>query len=130
MSQFPRTLGPQLWSVTQADIDAYAQLSGANDPLHVDPAFARTTRFGSTIAQGLLVFGRLSRLVSAELESVHKQRRVCFQVAFHAAVRPGDIVKLEGQLIEEIVGVNCAYKLSCYRSDGKKLIEGLATLWI
>lgn len=42
---------------TQADIDRYADLSGDRNPLHVDPAFAASTRFGTTIAHGLFVAG-------------------------------------------------------------------------
>ena len=44
------TAGPRV--VTSADITAYATLSGDRHPLHTDPAFAATTRFGSVIAHG------------------------------------------------------------------------------
>ena len=59
----PNKLGPRYWTVSQSDIDRYAQFSGANDPLHVDPTFASTTEFGKTIAQGLLLHGRFFELI-------------------------------------------------------------------
>ena len=42
-------------SFAQADLDAFAALSGDHNPLHVDPDFAAQGRFGRTIAHGVLV---------------------------------------------------------------------------
>lgn len=39
----------------QADLDAWADLSGDHNPLHNDPAYAAGTAFGATIAHGHLV---------------------------------------------------------------------------
>ena len=41
----------------QEDFDLFAELSGDTNPIHVDPAFAATTRFGHTVAHGMLLFG-------------------------------------------------------------------------
>lgn len=40
---------------TQHDFDAFAALSGDDNPIHVDPSYARTTRFGRTVAHGMLL---------------------------------------------------------------------------
>jgi 3-hydroxybutyryl-CoA dehydratase len=42
--------------VTEADVMAFAQLTGDFVALHTDEAFARTTRYGRRIAHGALVF--------------------------------------------------------------------------
>lgn len=44
----------QARTVTEADITAFAALSGDYNPLHTDAEFARTTPFGQRIAHGLL----------------------------------------------------------------------------
>jgi acyl dehydratase len=40
--------------VTAADVQAFAELTGDRNPIHVDPEFARTTPFRKCIAHGLL----------------------------------------------------------------------------
>lgn len=40
---------------SQADFDAFALLSGDNNPIHTDPVFSAGTRFGRTVAHGLLL---------------------------------------------------------------------------
>ncbi len=41
-------------TITEADIVAFAGLTGDYEPLHVDAEFGKTTRFGERIAHGLL----------------------------------------------------------------------------
>jgi len=57
------------WSktITMADIRAFAALTGDENPLHVDEAFARTTRFGRPIAHGMLVASLISAVLSRSL---------------------------------------------------------------
>ena len=49
-------------TVTEADIVAFAGLSGDFNPLHIDEEFAKTTVHGGRIAHGLLVLSILSGL--------------------------------------------------------------------
>jgi acyl dehydratase len=47
------TLGTSDWhDVTQADIDAFAEVTGDHQWIHVDPERAKETPFGGTIAHG------------------------------------------------------------------------------
>lgn len=41
----------------QRDFDRFASLSGDDNPIHVDPAFAAGTRFGAPVAHGMLLYG-------------------------------------------------------------------------
>lgn len=50
-------------SFSQADFDAFARLSGDNNPIHVDPEFSARTRFGQTVAHGALLCAVLRGLV-------------------------------------------------------------------
>ena len=44
---------------TQRQFDEYARLSGDDNPIHVDAAFAAGTRFGRTVAHGMFLFSVL-----------------------------------------------------------------------
>ncbi len=49
------TLGPTRWhTLTQADIDAFADVTGDHQWIHVDPERAAAGPFGRTIGHGLL----------------------------------------------------------------------------
>ena len=45
---------------SQADFDEFARISGDLNPIHVDPDFARATRFGGTVAHGMMLFATTS----------------------------------------------------------------------
>jgi len=40
---------------SQDDFDRFATLSGDDNPIHTDPAFSAATRFGRTVAHGVLL---------------------------------------------------------------------------
>lgn len=42
-------------TLTQADFDRFAELSGDDNPIHVSPAFSAQTRFGRTVSHGVLL---------------------------------------------------------------------------
>jgi acyl dehydratase len=50
--------------VTQEDFDRFAALSGDDNPIHVDPAFCATTRFGRTLAHGMFLYGILCGVIA------------------------------------------------------------------
>ncbi len=58
--------------LTQEDFDAFAELSGDTNPIHIDPAFARRTRFGKTVAHGMLLFSELAAAVSRRLGPTYR----------------------------------------------------------
>jgi acyl dehydratase len=49
----------QIRTFTQRDFDRFAELSGDNNPIHVDPHFAARTQFGKTVAHGMFLYSVL-----------------------------------------------------------------------
>ena len=47
-------------TVTAADIECFAELTGDFDPLHLDEDFCKTTPYGARIAHGALIIGYMS----------------------------------------------------------------------
>ena len=53
--------------VSQADMAAFAALSGDDNPLHLDAAFAREKGFDGPVVYGALLVAKLSRLIGTRL---------------------------------------------------------------
>lgn len=82
--------------LSEADITAFAELSGDHNPVHLDDAYARGTPFRGRIAHGLLVQSVASGL--AWQTGVFEGTIVALaemQMRFEAAVRPGDTIRVE-----------------------------------
>ena len=54
-------------TVTEADIAAFAGVSGDTNPIHLHDGFAHTTRFGQRIAHGMLSGSFISTVVGTKL---------------------------------------------------------------
>ncbi len=55
---------------TQDDFNRFAALSGDDNPIHVDPEFSARTKFGRTVAHGMLLYGSICGAVSAHFPGV------------------------------------------------------------
>ena len=53
--------------VGSADIEAFAEVSGDNNPVHLDEAYARSTTFGERIAHGMLSASFISSVIANKL---------------------------------------------------------------
>lgn len=53
--------------VGTADIEAFAMVSGDNNPVHLDDAYAATTPFGERIAHGMLSASYISAILGTRL---------------------------------------------------------------
>lgn len=51
----------------QEDFDRFAALSGDDNPIHVDPAFSARTKFGRTVAHGMLLYAAVGGVLGSRL---------------------------------------------------------------
>ncbi|WP_209424869.1 MaoC/PaaZ C-terminal domain-containing protein [Pararhodobacter sp. SW119] len=58
-----KTLIQADWVPTQQEFDAFARVSGDDNPIHVDPDFSSRTRFGRTVSHGMLIYTKLWAMV-------------------------------------------------------------------
>lgn len=85
--------------VTAGDIDAFAALTGDDNPVHLDEAYAATTRFGGRIAHGMLGAGYISAVLGAKLPgpgAIYLSQTL----RFRRPVRIGDTVTATAQITE------------------------------
>jgi 3-hydroxybutyryl-CoA dehydratase len=91
--------------VTQERINAYADVSGDHNPLHVDAAFAATTPLGGTVAHGMLVAAWLSALLTSAFGRGWVEQG-SLRLRFRSPARPGDTLRLRAtvQGVQAIAG--------------------------
>jgi acyl dehydratase len=53
-------------SFSQLDFNRFASLSGDTNPIHIDSSFAARTKFGGTVAHGMLLYSAISRCLSEQ----------------------------------------------------------------
>ena len=112
-----------LWTPTQAEFDAFAQVSGDDNPIHVDPAFSARTTFGRTVSHGMLIYSRLWGL----LRQAHPgARQVRQTMMFPNPAFAGEPVTLSVQ--ETAPGVLTVRAVR--QADGAELLVGEAEIAI
>lgn len=77
------------FSPTQETLEAWARLSGDHNPLHVDPEYARRTRFGGTICHGHLTLAVIEIMVHEIVGDAWLRGGLLSDVRFRQPVRPG-----------------------------------------
>jgi len=114
-------------TVTAADLDAFAEVTGDNNPVHLDEAYAATTSFGGRIAHGMLSAGYISAVLGTQLPGPGAIY-VSQTLSFRRPVRIGDEVTAEVTItaIDERRGrVTFATVAS---ASGKTVAEGEAVV--
>ncbi|MBW8012384.1 MAG: dehydratase [Chloroflexi bacterium] len=92
----------QARTVTEADVVAFAGISGDFNPLHTDAEFAKNTPFGERIAHGLLVFSFATGM--ANWTGIFEGTTLALMeqiVRYKGAVKFGDTVHLEMEVVEK-----------------------------
>lgn len=109
-----------LWTPTQAEFDAFARVSGDDNPIHVDPDFSARTRFGRTVSHGMLIYSRLWAMLCA----AHPGARHVFQdMMFPNPAYAGEplVLRIEPQGAEIAVTAQ-------RQADGAICFQGTAVL--
>lgn len=117
-------------TIEQADIDAFASVTGDHNPVHVDEQFAKTTRFGKRIAHGMLTASLISAVLANKLPgegSVYLGQTL----QFVAPVFPGDEVTAR-VTVKEIREDKPIVKLEtiCVNQRDEVIIRGEATVLV
>lgn len=115
-------------TIEQADINAFADVTGDHNPVHVDEAFAQTTRFGRTIAHGMLSASLISAVLANKLPgagSIYLGQTL----QFVAPVFPGDEITAR-VTVKEIREGKPIMKLEtvCINQRDEVVIRGEATV--
>ena len=116
-------------TVTDEDIRRFAELSGDDNPVHLDEAFAAATRFKGRIAHGMLAASFISTVVGTKLPG-YGAIYVSQSLRFRAPVRIGDTVETTAT----VAGVDVERKRVTMRTvcrvGGTVVVDGEAELLV
>ena len=114
-------------TVTDEDIEMFAQVSTDRNPVHLDDDYDRDTIFEGRIAHGMLTAGLISAVIGEQLPG-HGTVYLGQSLKFLAPVRPGDTVVAE----VEVIGIEHAKRRVQLSTrcmvNGKKVLVGEATV--
>ncbi len=113
--------------VDQPKIDAYAELSGDYNPLHVDVEVAEASEFGGTIAHGPVALQAFFRATTAWLGTDALPPGTTVKVTYRAPVRPGDRISSRAR---DVRSENSATLLDaeCVNQDETTVVSVAASL--
>ncbi|MFY8093581.1 MAG: MaoC family dehydratase [Niveispirillum sp.] len=109
-------------SLTQAEFDLFARLSGDDNPIHVDPDFSGRTRFGRTVAHGLYLCSILRGLAGQVRPG---GRQLAKDVRFPAPTYTGEPMRFSASVTAEAGGVTHIAVKAERVADGVVTCEGV-----
>ena len=107
-------------TVTDRDIEMFAEVSTDRNPVHLDDAYAQDTIFGGRIAHGMLTAGLISAVIGEQLPG-HGTIYMGQTLKFLGPVRPGDEV-LATVTVREIDYAKRRVTLDCACLVGEKTV--------
>ena len=115
--------------ISESDIECFAEVSGDNNPVHLDAEYAAGTIFKERIAHGILTASLISALLGTKLPGPG-----CIYVSqslnFRAPVRIGDNV-VATATVKELIEKRGRVILECDCSvNGKTVLDGEAVLMV
>jgi len=103
-------------TITDRDIELFAEVSTDHNPVHLNEAYAQETIFQGRIAHGMLTAGLISAVIGEQLPG-HGTIYMGQSLKFLAPVRPGDTVLAEVS-VREIDYAKRRVTLDCRCSVG------------
>jgi acyl dehydratase len=120
---------PNLTDVVSQDvIDAYAEMSGDFNPLHVDPEAAADSEFGGIIAHGPIALHAFFRAATEWLGVDALPPGSDVKVTYRAPTRPGDRVTCRLTSLRESAGGRRELEAECVTQEEATVVSVRAIL--
>ena len=115
-------------TITVADIEAFATATGDMNPVHLDDAYAATTRFGGRIGHGILTVGLISACIARTWPgSIYLSQ----QVRFVRPVRPNDLITALVEVTAlDVERSRITLRTVCVNQSGEQVVDGNAEVWL
>jgi 3-hydroxybutyryl-CoA dehydratase len=117
------------YTVTDEVIRKFADVSGDDNPVHLDEDFAATTQFGGRIAHGMLSAGFISAVIGTKLPgpgSIYLSQ----SLRFRRPVKIGDVVTAKATITAlDAEKARATFETVC-TVGGKAVIDGEALVMV
>jgi 3-hydroxybutyryl-CoA dehydratase len=115
--------------VSAGDLDAFAAVTGDDNPVHLDEAYAAATPFGGRIAHGMLAAGYISAVIGTKLPGPGTIY-VSQSLRFRRPVRIGDRVTARVEIVAlDEARARVTLETTCL-VNGKAVVEGEAEVMV
>ena len=88
-------------TISAEDVRVFADVTGDDNPLHVDAEYAKTTQFGKPIVHGVFLLGLVSKLLGRDFPG-HGSIAVSLSAKFLRPVPVGEEVTIEVKVAEKV----------------------------
>jgi len=108
-------------------VRGFADATGDHNPIHIDDAFAKKTKFGQRIAHGGILFGIISRVLAMDMPgpgTIYLSQLV----RFRAPVFINDEVTLELTITELLPKNGAKISTVIKKQTGEVVMDGEATV--
>lgn len=113
-------------TVEDKDIRVFAEVTGDNNPLHLDDEFASKTIFKRRIAHGILTAGLISAVIGSKLPGIGTIY-ISQTLNFLAPVYIGDVITAKVEVLEILKeGKRLRLKTQVTNQNGTVVLDGEA----
>jgi 3-hydroxybutyryl-CoA dehydratase len=110
------------------DVRKFAEISGDNNPIHLDDEYAAGTRFGKRLVHGMLTSGLISAILGTQLPgpgSVYISQTLKFRAPVYISDTITTTVTVSKLRTDKPIAT---FETLCKNQDGTVVIEGEAVL--
>lgn len=105
-------------SFSQSEFDRFAALTGDDNPIHVDPAFAARTKFGKTVAHGMLLYSTIIHVLGDGLPGPGT-KQISQELMFPSPTFVGEKVKINLEVLSQSLPGVAEISTSLQRPSGE-----------
>jgi len=113
------------FTISPADMDAFTALSGDENPLHTDTAFAIAQGYTGRVVYGALLIAKLSQLIGMRLPG-RDSLWASVTLRFHAPLYVGETATAEGEVTAVSASTGLVVMTVTIRVGDRMLAKGKA----
>lgn len=110
------------------DVEQFSSITGDTNPIHLDPEFAKTTRFKKPVVHGVLTLGLISCLLGTKLPG-NGSVIISYNVEHPAPLFVNEAVIAQVK-VAELQGRKVTFDILCFTDDEKVVAKGTCLMLV